>query len=220
MALCQQGNHLFDLNDLLGGAAEEAEQRLAEGLAQNAQAGKRGEAGGEMGVTAPRERIGQFARVAGRVEIVGDRGSGDRDQRVGGRPMELAMEPRRPRRGSLRTRRGRRVSIRRTERETDEVRAEDAVPDAGVTAPAEGLAAVERFGEHGGVERGAEWQRTPRAPTRGRGGEGRGGYLAGFSQRKLFCTPSRRPSVVTTSIFQATGCTFGPTQSAPVRPRL
>lgn len=199
MALGQQGDHLLDLDDLLRGAAEEAEQRLAEGLAEDAQAGKRGEAGGEMGVTAPRQRIGQFVGVAGDVKIMGERGPGSRSQRVGGGPMQRAVG---------------------VQRKLGDAFAEDSVPHAGVTAPAEGLAAVEGLGEHGGVERGAERQRTPRAPTRGRGGEGRDGYLAGFSQRKLFCTPSRRPSVVTTSIFQATGCTFGPTQSAPVRPRL
>ena len=34
MSFRQQGTHLLDLDDLLGGTAEEAEQGLAEGLAQ------------------------------------------------------------------------------------------------------------------------------------------------------------------------------------------
>ena len=55
VAFGQQGAHLFDLDDLLGGAAEEAQQCFAERLAEDAQTGKGGKAGGEVGVAAPRE---------------------------------------------------------------------------------------------------------------------------------------------------------------------
>lgn len=50
VALGEEGEHLFDLDDLLGGAAEEGEEGFAEGLAEDAQAGVTGEACGEVGV--------------------------------------------------------------------------------------------------------------------------------------------------------------------------
>jgi hypothetical protein len=55
MPLREQGEHFLDLRDLLGRAAQEAEERFAEGLAQDSEAGKRGEAAREVRVAAPRE---------------------------------------------------------------------------------------------------------------------------------------------------------------------
>jgi hypothetical protein len=57
----EEGDHLLDLHDLLRGTAEEAEQGLAEGLAQNAEARKGGEALGEVGIAAPGEGVGEWA---------------------------------------------------------------------------------------------------------------------------------------------------------------
>jgi len=42
VALGEEGHHLFDLDDLLRRAAEEAEEGFAEGLAQDAQTGEGG----------------------------------------------------------------------------------------------------------------------------------------------------------------------------------
>ena len=182
---------------MLRRAAEKAEEGFTEGLAQDAQAGKGGEAGGEVGVTAPGQCVGEFARVARGVEIMGKSGAGRRRQRGGGGPVQAA--------GGV-------------ESEPDDAAVKYAGPDPVVTVPAEGLAAIEGLGEDtGGERRAAEFQWLPAGPA----GAGRGAaHLSGFSQRKLFAVPSRRPSVVTTSIFHATGWTFSPAQSAPVSPRL
>jgi len=61
---------------LLGGAAQETEQSFAEGLAENAQTGEGGEAAGEMGVAAPRERIGQGGPVGIVSEVTVEVGGG------------------------------------------------------------------------------------------------------------------------------------------------
>ena len=48
----EEREHLFDLDDLLRGAAEEAEERIAERLTQDAEAGKGVEGDGELRVAA------------------------------------------------------------------------------------------------------------------------------------------------------------------------
>ena len=63
MALGEEGEHLLDLDDLLRGAAEEAEQGFAKGLAEDAQARKFGEALREMGVAAPGQRVREGVRL-------------------------------------------------------------------------------------------------------------------------------------------------------------
>lgn len=69
VVLGEEREHLFDLNDLFRGAAEEAEEGFAEGLAEDAQAGEGGETLREMGVAAPGERVGEGARVAFEIKI-------------------------------------------------------------------------------------------------------------------------------------------------------
>src|SRR5207245_523441 len=68
VALGEQGQHLLDLHDLFCGAAEEAEERLAEGLAEDAQTGERHEATRQMWIAAPRQRV----REAGEIAIGGE----------------------------------------------------------------------------------------------------------------------------------------------------
>lgn len=132
----EEGDHLLDLHDLLGGAAEEAEERLPEGLTEEAEAGEGGEAAGEVGVAAPGERIGKGGEVAVGAEVVGERGGGGGDEGGGGAPLDLA--------GGL------------GEAEADEVGGPLAEPGGiGLALPAEGLAAVEGFGEDG---RGEGWE--------------------------------------------------------------
>ena len=68
MTLREQGKHLLDLDDLLCGAAEEAQQGFTEWLAKDAQPGKRSEAGSEVGVAAQPGRghtgtVGQWPRA-------------------------------------------------------------------------------------------------------------------------------------------------------------
>ena len=73
MALGEVGGHLLDLHDLLRRAAEEAEERFSEGLAQDAEAGIGGEASGEVGVATPRQGVVEqgpvhrFAQVVAQV---------------------------------------------------------------------------------------------------------------------------------------------------------
>jgi hypothetical protein len=59
----KQREHLFNLNDLLGGAAHKPQQGLAKGLAQDGQAWEGGKAGREMRVAAPRQAIGIGGRT-------------------------------------------------------------------------------------------------------------------------------------------------------------
>jgi hypothetical protein len=141
--LRQQCEHLLDLHDLLRGAAEETEQGLAEGLAQQAQAGEGLQAGGQVGVAPPREGIGQDAEIAVGGEVWAD-GGGDAGREHHGRA---------PLRGGA------------VETDLGEAIGPLAAPNAGVRAtrsrpgrrpsppldriPAEGLAAVEDLGQHG-----------------------------------------------------------------------
>ena len=89
MVLGEEGDHLLDLHDLLRGAAEEAEERFAEGLAEEAEAGKCGEAAREVRVAAPRERIGEDGEIAVGAEVGGERGRGGGGERGRRGPLEV-----------------------------------------------------------------------------------------------------------------------------------
>ena len=153
MALGQQGSHLFDLHDLLRRAAEKAEQRFAEGLAQDAQAGEGRDALRQVGVAAPGERVGQREPVGVEREVVPQGGfirpgPAAPLQAIAG-PTQLRQVP-----GPL------------------------AGPDIVSAVPPEGLSAVERLGEGGGRGAPAD-QRPPLRPGRLAHAQG----AAGFSQR-------------------------------------
>jgi hypothetical protein len=59
----EQGHHLLDLHDLLCGAAKKSQQGFAERLAQNPQAGERRATLGQVGVGAPRQRVGEGVEI-------------------------------------------------------------------------------------------------------------------------------------------------------------
>jgi hypothetical protein len=86
VAFGEEGDHLLDLDDLLGGAAEEAEEGFAEGLAQKTEAGKGRDALREMRIAAPGERIGQGGPVGVEGEVAADGGFGGRGE--GAAPSE------------------------------------------------------------------------------------------------------------------------------------
>jgi hypothetical protein len=67
VALGEQAHHLFDLQDLFGRAAEEAEQGLSEWLAQQPQMGKRRLAARQMRIASP----GQAVHPAGPILVEG-----------------------------------------------------------------------------------------------------------------------------------------------------
>ena len=83
----QQRDHLLDLDDLLRRAAQEAQQGLAEWLAQNPQPREGREALGEVGVAAPRERIRERGPVAVESEIAGQGGCDGGFERFGCAPQ-------------------------------------------------------------------------------------------------------------------------------------
>jgi hypothetical protein len=66
----QQLDHLPDLDDLLGGAAEKAEQRLAQRLSQQAQAAKRLAAARQVRIAPPGQGVGQLGEADRRREIL------------------------------------------------------------------------------------------------------------------------------------------------------
>jgi len=76
MSLGEQCDHLFDLHDLLCRTAEKSEQRVAERLAENTQAGKSRDALSEVRIAAPRERVDKRRPVFVEPKIVGQ-GGGD-----------------------------------------------------------------------------------------------------------------------------------------------
>lgn len=175
----EQGEHLLDLRDLLRGTAEEAEEGFAERLAEDAKAGEGSDARGEVRVAAPGERVGKGAWLAGNVEVAGERRRGVGRERRGCGPEERAG---------------------RIEREADDVVGEEAEPGVvGLAVPAEGLAAVEDFGEDGSSERTGVRERLPRRPL------GRRDHLAGLDQRKLCSVASSSSVAERRSSFQATG---------------
>jgi len=184
VALGEEGDHLFDLDDLLGGAAEEAEERFAERLAENAEAGETDHAAGEVRIAAPGERVGERGEVAVDAEIAGERGLGGGGERGGGAPLEAIV--------------GREAKL-------GEMRGPGAEPGVvGLAEPAEGLAAVEGFGQDvggegrevfegmpggpGGIHRCGRDARAPKGGTAVIDRRSRRGYLAGFSHRKLLCS--------------------------------
>ena len=59
MSFGEQRAHLFDLYDLLGGAAEKAQQGVAEWLTENTQARKNGDTLGKMRIAAPGKCISE-----------------------------------------------------------------------------------------------------------------------------------------------------------------
>ena len=72
----EQGLHLFDLGDLLGGTANEAEEGFAKRLAEDAQAGKGVHGGGQVGIAAPGQQVGSGGWAAQVVVKRGRRGCG------------------------------------------------------------------------------------------------------------------------------------------------
>lgn len=157
VALCEEGHHLFDLDDLLRGAAEEAEQGFAEGLAQDAQAGKRGEAGGKVRIAAPRERVGEGGEIAVEAKVGAQGWAGGVFECGGCGPLE--------RRGRLRA-----GGPRSHLADADEVvRPMAEKSGVGLAVPTEGLAAVESFGEDVGGERREVGEGLPGGPGRLRG---------------------------------------------------
>jgi hypothetical protein len=128
VVLGEEGDHLFDLDDLFRGAAEEAEKGFAERLAEDAEAGEVGDAAGEVQIAAPGERVGERGEIAVGAEVAGE-GGGGRGSGEGDGDAEFE-------------------TVGGGEAEADEVVREDAEPGVvGMAVPAEGLAAVEGFGE-------------------------------------------------------------------------
>lgn len=167
MARGQQRDHLFDLHNLLGGTAEKAEQRLAEGLAREGEAWKGGQTAGEMAVTAPRESIGQRGKIAAAGEInrqgLGHAGLHGR----GGGPFK-------------------RAGVRRSgQAKTGNTIRPNALPRAvpGLL-PTERLAAIKSLGEHGGCERRQTGQGLPVRPERGGHGPDVRGHPLLFAPEK------------------------------------
>ncbi len=76
MAFGEQREHLLDLDDLLCRAAEKAEERFAEGLAQDSKPAEIREAAREMWIAAPGQRVGQRGEIAVGAEICGEGGGG------------------------------------------------------------------------------------------------------------------------------------------------
>ena len=91
MTLREQRHHLFYLHDLLGRAAEKAEQRLPQRLTQNAQTRKSHEAAGEVWITAPRERVDERVMIKIEAEIARQSHRGGGVVGGWGAPFELIM---------------------------------------------------------------------------------------------------------------------------------
>jgi len=91
VTLSQQRDHLFDLDDLLGGAAQKAEQGLAKGLAEDPQVGKGTEALRQMGVAAPGQGIGHTRPIEPTPEVERQGISHLSDLAYGSPPFQLAI---------------------------------------------------------------------------------------------------------------------------------
>ena len=190
MALGEECHHLFDLHDLLGGAAKEAKQGFAEGLTQNAQIGKRGDAPGEMGVAAPRQRIGERAGIAVTIEVAQQRSSG-----IGSEcgPVQPG------------------VGVEAEARDVAIPLAEEGAARLGL--PTKCLPAVNRLREDRRGQRVGQRERLPRSPTGRR-------HRADLAQRKLSRLASSSPLPLRRARRHATGWVLRSGQSIPVRPRL
>jgi hypothetical protein len=74
VTFCEKREHLFDLDDLLRGAAKKPEQRFAEGLAQNAQPAERNDALREVWIAPPGQGVGERGEIAVDREVASERG--------------------------------------------------------------------------------------------------------------------------------------------------
>ena len=141
MALCEKGQHLFDLADLLGRAAQEAKEGFTKRLPEDMQALKFLEALREMRIASPRQGIGECGEVAVGPEIGCERSSGGGGSGGRGDPFQALFRP---------------------EAEPDEVVRPLAKPRAvRLLMPAESLTAIQRFREDGGAEAGSAQQGLP-----------------------------------------------------------
>lgn len=92
MSFGEQTHHLFDLDDLFGGAAEEAQQGLTEGLAEKPKSTEFLETMREMDIAAPGQSICQRLPIAfsTQVSVDGGRGAQRFSSQDGCSPNELA----------------------------------------------------------------------------------------------------------------------------------
>lgn len=157
MARGEQAEHLLDLHDLLRGGAEKTEEGLAEGLAQDAQAGEGPEAAMQVQVAPQRQRIRERHPVGVHAEIAAQGLAGGVRHAGGSAPLQgVAVEA-----------------------ELGEVFAPNPGPESFCFRPPERLSAIKGLAEDVRRRPPITGQWLPAGPSRGR----RGYFPAGLSHK-------------------------------------